>query len=370
MNPPDPDTPPGTPSPAPEPMTVTEAAALAEMRAAGKLPDQAPPAPSAAPSAGAKAANTASLEAAVERLGTQWLAFQRSERRWRLFFRFTWLLITLVLLVLLFGNVGGPTAPTTPHTAMVEVRGEIALGSEASADRLILGLRDAFADSSAQAVVLRINSPGGSPVQAGIVHDEILRLKALHGKKVYAVVEEIGASGAYYIAVAADQIYVDKASLVGSIGVLMDGFGFSGLMDKLGVERRLITAGSNKGMLDPFSPLDPKQQAQAQAMLAQIHQQFISVVQKGRGERLKAGPDTFSGMVWNGEEAVKNGLADGLGSLDFVARDIIKAEEIIDYTPRENVAERLAKRFGAEVGAGAARALHSMGALGSASPLK
>jgi protease-4 len=356
MNPPEPETPPGTPAPAPEPMTVTAAAALAEQRAAAKA------AGPAAPSAG--------LEAAVERLGSQWLAYQRSERRWRLFFRFTWLLIGLVLLVLLFGNASGPAAPTTPHTAMVEVHGEIALGTEASADRVIAGLRDAFADTSARAVVLRINSPGGSPVQAGIVHDEILRLKALHGKKVYAVVEEICASGAYYIAVAADEIYVDKASLVGSIGVLMDGFGFDGLMDKLGVERRLITAGSNKGMLDPFSPLDPRQKELAQAMLAQIHQQFIGVVKQGRGERLKVGPDTFSGLVWNGEEAVKNGLADAMGSLDYVAREVVKAEEIIDYTPRENVAERLAKRFGAEVGAAAARTLHSMGALGSTSPLK
>jgi protease-4 len=357
MNAPDPSTPPAAPAPAPESLSVTAAAALAEQRAAAKA---APPDP-------------AGLEATVERLGAQWLAYQRSERRWRLFFRFTWLVLVLVVLVLAFGSSAGPSAPSTPHTAMVEVRGEIAIGSEASADRIIAGLRDAFEDTGAQAVVLRINSPGGSPVQAGIVHDEILRLKALHGKKVYAVVEEVGASGAYYIAVAADQIYVDKASLVGSIGVLMDGFGFTGLMDKLGVERRLITAGSNKGMLDPFSPLDPKQQALAQAMLAQIHQQFIDVVRKGRGERLKGGDETFSGLVWNGEEAVKNGLADALGSLDHVAREVVKAEDIIDYTPRENVAERLAKRFGAEVGAGAVRAMRAMGAFDAASggvPLK
>ncbi|MCE2911818.1 MAG: S49 family peptidase [Rubrivivax sp.] len=350
MNPPEPSPPPAGPAPAPEPLSVTAAAALADQRAAAKA------APSAAPG----------LEAAVERLGAQWLAHQRSERRWRLFFRFVWLLVLLVILVLSFGNLGRPSAPTTPHTALVEVRGEIALDTEASADRLIAGLRDAFKDAGAQAVVLRINSPGGSPVQAGIVHDEILRLKALHGKKVYAVVEEVGASGAYYIAVAADQIFVDKASIVGSIGVLMNGFGFTGLMDKLGVERRLITAGSNKAMLDPFSPLDPKQKELAQAMLVQIHQQFIDVVRKGRGERLKAGDETFSGLVWNGEEAVKNGLADALGSLDYVAREVVKAEDIVDYTARENVAERLAKRFGAEVGAGAVRALRSQGAFGSA----
>jgi protease IV len=325
-----------------EPLTVTAAAALAQQRAAAK-----------------SSVSTASLEASVERLGSQWLAWQRSERRWRLFFRLVWLFVGLVVLVLLFGQASGPSAPSTPHTAMVEVRGEIALGTEASAERLIVGLRDAFEDTGAQAVVLRINSGGGSPVQAGIVNDEIQRLKALHGKKVYAVVEEIAASGAYYIAVAADEIYVDKASLVGSIGVLMDGFGFTGLMDKLGVERRLITAGENKGLLDPFSPLDPRQKELAQAMLSQIHQQFIGVVKAGRGERLKAGADTFSGLVWNGEEAVKLGLVDGLGSLESVARDVVKAPDIIDYTPRENVAERLAKRFGASVGEGAARVLRT-----------
>jgi protease-4 len=242
---------------------------------------------------------------------------------------------------------------------LLEIRGEIAMDTEASADLLVSALRSAFEDPGAQAVVLRINSPGGSPVQSGIVHDEIRRLKALHGKKVYAVVEEICASGAYYIAVAADEIYVDKASLVGSIGVLMDGFGFTGLMDKLGVERRLLTAGEHKGMLDPFSPQSEKERAFAKAMIDQVHRQFIDVVKAGRGERLKETPETFSGLFWNGEEAVKMGLADHIGSLDHVARDVIKAGDIVDYTPKENVAERLAKRFGAAVGAGAVRALRS-----------
>jgi len=200
--------------------------------------------------------------------------------------------------------------------------------------------------------VLLINSPGGSPVQAGIINDEITRLKGLHNKKVYAVVEETCASAAYYIAAAADDIYVDKASLVGSIGVLMDGFGFTGLMDKLGIERRLMTAGANKGMLDPFSPLDESQRAYMQQMLGEIHAQFIEVVKKGRGDRLKDNGDTFSGLVWNGQQAVKLGLADGLGNLDYVAREIVKAEEIVDYTQRENVGLRLAKRFGASVGEG------------------
>jgi protease-4 len=243
---------------------------------------------------------------------------------------------------------------------MVELRGEIAADSEAGAEQLLAGLRNAFEDSGARAVVLRINSPGGSPVQAGIINDEIRRLKALHQKKVYAVVEEMCASGAYYVAVAADEIFVDKASIIGSIGVLMDGFGFTGLMDKLGIERRLITAGDNKGMLDPFSAQNTRQRAYAQAMIDQIHQQFIRVVREGRGTRIKETPDTFSGLFWNGEEAVKLGLADRFGNLDYVAREVVKAEEVVDYTPRENVAEKLAKRFGAALGEGAMRAAAGM----------
>jgi len=208
-------------------------------------------------------------------------------------------------------------------------------------------------------VVLLINSPGGSPVQAGIINDELLRLKAKHKKPVYAVVEETCASAAYYIAVAADKIYVDKASIVGSIGVLMDGFGFTGLMEKLGVERRLMTAGENKGFLDPFSPQTEKQRVFAQAMLNQIHQQFIDVVKAGRGTRLKESPETFSGLFWTGQQAIELGLADQFGNLDFVAREVVKAEDIIDYTRRENVAERLVKRFGASIGQGAVRAIQS-----------
>jgi len=224
-------------------------------------------------------------------------------------------------------------------------------------------LKGAFEDAESQAVVLRINSPGGSPVQAGIVNDEIKRLKAKHKKPVYAVVEEVCASGAYYIAVAADEIYVDKASLVGSIGVLMDGFGFAAAMEKLGIERRLLTAGENKGMLDPFSPQNDKHKAYAQAMIDQIHQQFIKVVKDGRGKRLNEDPNTFSGLVWNGKDAVRQGLADKFGNLDYVAREVVKAEEVIDYTPKENVAEKLAKRFGASIGEGAVRALRSLAPL-------
>jgi protease-4 len=196
-------------------------------------------------------------------------------------------------------------------------------------------------------------------VQAGLINEEIIRLKTLHKKKVYAVCEEMCASAAFYIAVAADEIYVDKASIVGSIGVLMDGFGFSDVMDKVGVERRLMTAGSNKGMMDPFSPRNPTQEGYAQAMLDQIHQQFISVVRHGRGKRLKETEETFSGLFWNGEQAVKLGLADKMGSLDKIAREVIKAEDVIDYTVKENIAERLAKRFGAAMGAGAVQAMRS-----------
>jgi len=225
---------------------------------------------------------------------------------------------------------------------------------------VVASLRSAFEGSGAQAVVLLVNSPGGSPVQAGIINDEIFRLKKKYDKPVYAVVEESCASAAYYIASAADEIYVDKASIVGSIGVLMDGFGFTGTMDKLGVERRLLTAGENKGFLDPFSPMQPEQRAYALKMLEQIRQQFIAVVEKGRGDRLKVTPETFSGLFWTGEQAVQMGLADGLGSLDYVAREVVKAEDIVDYTQRDNVAERLARRFGAAFGVAAFRALRTL----------
>jgi protease-4 len=328
-----------------------------------------PPSSSASDSAPATAASAppapaahgpSSFERGLEHLTSELLRDRRSERRWRVFFRLAWLGLFLFVVWAIMAQRGHGTTPTGPHTALIEVRGEIAADAESSAEHLMSGLKTAFEDSGSQAIVLRINSPGGSPVQAGIINDEIKRLKAKHKKPVYAVVEEICASGAYYIAVAADDIFVDKASLVGSIGVLMDGFGFAGTLDKLGVERRLLTAGENKGMLDPFSPQNEKHRAYAQAMIDQIHQQFIKVVKDGRGKRLKETPDTFSGLFWNGEEAVRQGLADKYGNLDFVAREVVKAEEVIDYTPKENVAERLAKRFGAAVGAGAVRAMREM----------
>jgi protease-4 len=290
--------------------------------------------------------------ATIEKLVLAQVREQRAARRWKLFMRLMWLLLIGAVVWFVYKADAVHAPVTTPHTAVIEIRGEIASGAEASAENVVSSLQSAFEDSGAQAIVLLIDSPGGSPVQAGIINDEITRLKAMHNKKVYAVVEETCASAAYYIAAAADQIYVDKASLVGSIGVLMDGFGFTGLMEKLGVERRLLTAGSNKGMLDPFSPQDEAQRAYIQSMLNEIHTQFIAVVKRGRGDRLKETPDTFSGLVWSGQQAVNLGLADGLGSLDYVAREIVKAEDIVDYTQRENLGLRLAKRFGASVGEG------------------
>ncbi|MET0310887.1 MAG: S49 family peptidase [Burkholderiaceae bacterium] len=289
---------------------------------------------------------------------------QRANRRWRMFKSMAWLVFFAFLLFALLGKgATGAKDVTQAHTAVIEVKGEIADGADASAEFVIAAARAAFEDAGAQAVVLLINSPGGSPVQAGIINDELRRLKAKHNKPVYAVVEESCASAAYYIAVSADRIYVDKASIVGSIGVLMDGFGFTGLMEKLGVERRLMTAGENKGFLDPFSPQTEKQRAYAQAMLDQIHKQFIDVVKAGRGQRLKESPDTFSGLFWTGQQAVEMGLADQVGNLDFVAREVVKAEELVDYTRRDNVAERLAKKFGAAVGEGAVKAMRALPAI-------
>ncbi len=297
----------------------------------------------------------------LEKLAFSMLEEQRTTRRWKMFWRFVWLAVAGAVVWVGFAKAPSTSAPSTPHTAMIEIKGEIGAGVDSSALNILDSLRSAFEDEGAQAVVLVIDSPGGSPVQAGMINDEIMRLKELHKKPVYAVVEDTCASAAYYIASAADEIYVDKASIVGSIGVLMDGFGFTGLMDKLGVERRLLTAGANKGFLDPFSPQTEAQRAYALNMLNQIHQQFIAVVRLGRGDRLKETPDMFSGLFWSGQQAVEMGLADGLGTIDSVARDVIKAEEIVDYTRHENVAERLAKRFGAAFGEAAVRAALTSG---------
>jgi protease-4 len=245
------------------------------------------------------------------------------------------------------------------HTALIEIDGSIDTDGSGSADNVVPALDKAFSDAGTAAVVLRINSPGGSPVQAGIIVDEINRLKKGYpNKPLYVVVDEICASGGYYIAAAADKIYVNKASIVGSVGVLMDGFGFTGTMEKLGVERRLLTAGENKGFLDPFSPQSEKQKQHAQEMLDEIHQQFIDVVRTGRGKRLHETPEIFSGLYWSGAKAVEMGLADGFGTVDTVARDIIKAEDIVDYTAHEGLSERVLKKFGAAVGGGAVQSVY------------
>ncbi len=288
---------------------------------------------------------------------------QRAARRWRIFFRFVTLGI-IGLIMYAVAALEGETVSTGRHTALVTLDGEIAANTNASAENINASLQAAFADSNTVGVILKINSPGGSPVQAGMINDEIRRLRAKHkGIPLYVVVEEMCASGGYYVAAAADKIYVDKASIVGSIGVLMDGFGFTGLMDKVGVERRLLTAGSNKGMLDPFSPVSPQQKRYAQEMLDQVHQQFIDVVKQGRGNRLKDDPTLFTGLFWTGAKAVDLGLADAVGSADFVARSVIKASDVVDYTVKENFASRVARKLGTSMGAGAVKALAATGQL-------
>ncbi len=294
---------------------------------------------------------------AIEKLLLADVRERRAARRWRIVRSLLWMLLFGALIWLLFSDALPTSTPATPHTAMVAIKGEIADEAEASAEFVLPALRSAMEDKGAQALVLLINSPGGSPVQAGLISDEIHRLRALHKKPVYAVVEETAASAAYYIASAADKIYVDKASIVGSIGVLINGFGFVDTLDKLGIERRLLTAGENKGFLDPFSPQSEAHKQHAQTMLEQIHRQFIDVVKKGRGERLKETPEMFSGLFWTGEQSVALGLADDFGSLDSVARDVVNAEKLVDYTNKKNLAERFAKRFGATMGEGAVKAL-------------
>lgn len=287
----------------------------------------------------------------LERLAFESLAEQRRRRRWGIFFKLLGFAF-LALLIYGVGDWGDRESPassvTGPYAATVRMEGVLESGGDFSAERIIPSLQAAFEDRNAKGLVLRINSPGGSPVQAGLINDEIARLKKTRKNfPVIAVVEDICASGGYYVASAADRIYVDKASIVGSIGVLMDGFGFTGAMDKLGVERRLLTAGDNKGFLDPFSPVSPAQQAYAKTMLEDIHQQFIAVVRAGRGQRLKETPEMFSGLMWTGARAVELGLADGFGSAESVAREQLKAEKLRDMTQRRSFAERFAERFGA-----------------------
>ncbi|MEK7435677.1 MAG: S49 family peptidase [Pseudomonadota bacterium] len=286
---------------------------------------------------------------ALEKLAFAALKEQTRARRWGIFFKLlTFAYLTFILLMVIQWSGESELMSDGKHTALVELEGVIDAKGDASAENINDALQSAFKDKNTQGVILRINSPGGSPVQSGIINDEVRRLRGVYpNTPLYVVVEDICASGGYFVAASADKIYVNKASLVGSIGVLMDGFGFAGSMEMLGVERRLLTAGGNKGFMDPFSPVDAKQKDYALAMLNDIHQQFIDVVKQGRGKRLKDDPDLFSGLVWTGQKAVELGLADGYGSIESVARDVIKADLIVDYTRKANPLERIAKRVGA-----------------------
>ena len=289
---------------------------------------------------------------AIEKLASSALTEQRTARRWSIFFKALMYIYLFIILFFVVGWLSTGKGISGKHTALIDVSGVIEAGGDVNADSFMSSLHDAYDDNNTKGIILRINSPGGSPVQAGIINDEIKRQKKLHPKiPVYAVVEDICASGGYYIAVAADKIYVDKASIVGSIGVLMDVYGFTEVMKKVGVERRLMTAGENKAMLDPFSPINPKHQALAQAMLNEIHEQFKTVVRQGRGSRLQETPETFSGLFWSGEQGIKMGLADALGSADYVAREVIKQEKIVDFTNHDDFASRIAKRVGASASA-------------------
>lgn len=286
----------------------------------------------------------------LEKIALASLKEQRARRRWGIFFKLAILAYLVATLFLVVDWGGSEKLVDGKHTALINIRGTIEATGDASAEKINGALQSAFEDKGTAGVILRINSPGGSPVQSGIVYDEIRRLRAKYVDiPLYVVVEDVCASGGYYIASAGDKIFVDKASIVGSIGVLMDGFGFTEAMQKIGVERRLLTAGANKGFLDPFSPQDEKQKEHAKILLGEIHNQFIEVVRKGRGGRLKETPEMFSGLMWTGSQSIAMGLADDFGTVDSVARDQIKAENILDYSVKENIAERVAKRLGAEV---------------------
>ncbi|WP_134082200.1 signal peptide peptidase SppA [Thiohalophilus thiocyanatoxydans] len=286
----------------------------------------------------------------INRLAFAALNEQKKSRRWKIFF----VLLFFSYLFLVYFTTFVPTESargsiiSKKHTALIEVNGVIADDQSASADNIVTGLRNAFQNEKVSGIILRINSPGGSPVQSGYVYDEIARLREQYpNTKVYAVITDIGASGGYYIAAGADEIYADKASLVGSIGVIMNSFGFTEAIDKLGVERRLYTAGESKGFLDPFTPEKQEEVQHVKGMLNNIHQQFIETVKQGRGDRLSDDPEIFSGLIWTGEESLELGLIDGLGSSSYVAREVIEAENIVDYTPQPDFFERFTRQLGA-----------------------
>lgn len=294
----------------------------------------------------------------LEKILSDSLKEQRARRRWSIFFRFVWIALILAIfgLAKTIDFSESENISVGQHAALIKISGVIEIGRSASAENINKALQKAFAEQSAVGVILRINSPGGSPVQAGRIHDEILRLKRHYpNKPVHVVVEDICASGGYYIAAAADNIYVDKASIVGSIGVMINGFGFTGLIDKIGVERRLLTAGKNKGFMDPFSPQSEQQRKFAQNLIDEVHEQFITVVKNGRGTRLKENDELFSGLIWTGNRAIELGLADGLGSVDSVARDVLHTQSVVDYTQEEKLSDRVLKKLGASMGEGAVK---------------
>jgi protease-4 len=295
----------------------------------------------------------------LENLVFATLKEQRAKRRWGIFFKLAALAYFLILLVMVAGwQTDREPIGDARHTALINLQGVIDAQGEVTAERINAALKSAFENRNTAGVILRINSPGGSPVQSGIIYDEIRRQRTLHPDiPLYAVVEDICASGAYFVAAAADGVYVHQSSLVGSIGVLIDSFGFTGAMEKIGVERRLMTAGESKGFLDPFSPMKPEDKAYVESLLAEIHQQFIDAVRAGRGARLKETPEMFSGLVWSGARSVELGLADALGTADSVAREVIKAEKIVDFSVKENLAERFAKRLGADAATGFGQSL-------------
>jgi protease-4 len=295
----------------------------------------------------------------INRLAFASLKEQRAARRWSIFFKLLMFIYLAIILYLYTPDFQVDAEIGAKHAALVELTGVIADDEEASADNIVTGLRDAFENKNSAGIILRINSPGGSPVQAGYINEEIKRLrKEYPDKPLYAVITDICASGGYYVAAAADKIYADKASLVGSIGVRMGGFGFVEAMEKLGVERRLLTAGEHKGFLDPFQPVNPEDVEQVQSMLDDIHQQFIDVVKNGRGERLKSdAPNLFSGYVWTGEQSLDMGLVDELASASYVAREVIGSKNIVDYTPSEEWFERFSKKLGTSIGQGIGQVL-------------
>lgn len=296
--------------------------------------------------------------ALLEQISMAAVVEQRRARRWGIFFKcLTFIYLLVILSLAIPSSTSLAPSRTVDHTAAVRIDGVIQEGADAGADAVIAALREAFENKHAKGVVLIINSPGGSPVQAGYINDEIRRLKAKHNKKVYAVIRDVGASGAYYIAVAADEIYADKASLVGSIGVTASSFGVTEAMQKLGVERRTYTAGEHKEFLSPFAPVNPQEAAFWRDVLSVTHKQFIQVVRDGRGQRLKESPELFSGYVWSGEQALAMGLVDGLGSASHVAREIVKAEELVDYSRTAPPLQRFMRKIGSSFGAGLVSAI-------------